>query len=415
MTQTALLDDYAHKLTQLKKQHNYRKLTNIHHQGIHIITNGRTLINLAGNDYLGLASHAHLYDYFLDYLATGKLDTSWQQAKQQHKQQSTRHLAMTSSSSRLLTGNSDVANLLEARLQRLFGKSALLFNSGYHANVGTLSALADAHTVILADKWVHASMIDGMRLSQAKYVRFAHQNFAQLEQLLAKYQADNHYRKIIVATESIFSMDGDVSNLMALVALKKAYPKTMLYVDEAHAVGVRGQQGLGVAHEQGVLSDIDIVVGAFGKAYASVGGFVLCHDIIRQYLINHARTFIFSTALPSWNVAWTDFMLACSEQMDKQRQHLHQLSDKLRHNIHKLHLNCPSHSHIVPIILYDNAHALSVAQQLQQAGFYALAVRPPTVPQGQARIRLCLHANLTDNHLEQLTQQLSHVKPNLPY
>ena len=194
-------------------------------------------------------------------------------------------------------------------LAEMFGASgALVFSSGYHMNAGILPAVADAHTLILADKLVHASLIDGIRLSAARCIRYRHQDYGQLEALLAKSYKD--HEQIIIVTESIFSMDGDVAPLDRLVDLKKRYPGVMLYVDEAHGIGVRGRSGLGVAEEQGCMKDIDFLCGTFGKALASVGAYVVCSEVMRSFLVNRMRTFIFTTALPPLNVAWTKFILS---------------------------------------------------------------------------------------------------------
>ena len=186
----------------------------------------------------------------------------------------------------------------------MFGaESALLFNSGYHANTGILPAVSDTRTLILADKLVHASLIDGIRLSSAKCIRYRHNDLAQLRRLLE----ENHgmYEKMIIVTESIFSMDGDEADLQALVRLKHDYSNLLLYVDEAHAFGARGEKGLGCAEEQNCINDIDFLVGTFGKAAASAGAYIVCRQTIREYLINKMRTFIFTTALPPVNIQWT--------------------------------------------------------------------------------------------------------------
>lgn len=406
-----LLDDYANQLKKLKEQHNYRAIKLIKQDGKYIDNQAYKMLNLASNDYLGLASDEPLRAYFEQYIATGKIDKAWlgnpTNPPIAPSAISVPSLRLGSSSSRLLTGDSQMAHRLEYRLGQLFGRQALLFNSGYHANVGALSALADSSTVILADKWVHASMIDGMRLSQARFYRFRHQDFCQLEQLIDEHHRKADCRRIIVVTESIFSMDGDCTDLVQLVALKHHYPKVMLYVDEAHAVGVRGQGGAGLACELSVRDEIDVLVGAFGKAYASMGGFVVAHPVICEYLINHARTLIFSTALPELMWAWTDFMVACSQLLEYRRTHLQAISRDVIACVQDLGLPCVSQSQIIPVIVKDNDKALIAAQQLQAAGFYVLAVRPPTVPKNQARLRLCLNATLQRDDIAQLTTQLT--------
>ena len=208
----------------------------------------------------------------------------------------------------MLTGNFTVYEELETELAHLFGtEAALVFNSGYHANTGILPAVSDAQTLILADKLVHASLIDGIRLSAAKCIRYRHNDLAQLERLLKEHHSA--FRQIIIVTESIFSMDGDQADLPALAELKRRYGNVLLYVDEAHAFGVRGRQGLGCAEESGCTGDIDFLVGTFGKAAASAGAYIVCRKVIREYLVNRMRTLIFTTGLPPVNIAWTLFVV----------------------------------------------------------------------------------------------------------
>ena len=369
----SLLDHYAEQLDQLRQQGNFRQFRSNQQQGKTIEIQQQQMLNLSSNDYLGLASDLRLREQFFDETPNAQR-------------------LMSASSSRLLTGNFPAYEQLEATLTQLFhGRAALLFNSGYHMNIGILPALADAKTLILADKLVHASMIDGIRLSSAKYLRYRHNDLAHLQQLLTQYHADDNYERIIVVTESIFSMDGDETDLAALVALKQHFAKVMLYVDEAHAIGVRGQQGLGCAEQYGVIDAIDFLVGTFGKAVASVGGYLICDPIIRDYLINRMRPLIFSTAQPPICMAWTQFMLNQIVHMQAQRQHLAALSQYMQHWIRAKGFVCPSTSQIVPVMIGDSTATVSKAQQLQTAGFYVMPVRPPTVPQGSSRLRICLN------------------------
>lgn len=369
----SLLDHYAEQLDQLRQQGNFRQFRSNQQQGKTIEIQQQQMLNLSSNDYLGLASDLRLREQFFDETPNAQR-------------------LMSASSSRLLTGNFSAYEQLEARLMQLFhGRAALLFNSGYHMNIGILPALADAKTLILADKLIHASMIDGIRLSSAKYLRYRHNDLAHLQQLLTQYHADDNYERIIVVTESIFSMDGDETDLAALVALKQQFAKVMLYVDEAHAIGVRGQQGLGCAEQYGVIDAIDFLVGTFGKAVASIGGYLICDPIIRDYLINRMRPLIFSTAQPPICMAWTQCMLNQIVHMQAQRQHLAALSQYMQHEIRAKGFVCPSTSQIVPVIIGDSSATVSKAQQLQAAGFYVMPVRPPTVPQGSSRLRICLN------------------------
>lgn len=382
------LDHYSAQLEQLKQQGNLRQFTSNIQHGRTIQINGQSMLNLSSNDYLGLASDLHLREQFFDQTPNDLR-------------------VMSSSSSRLLTGNFPEYEQLEASLsQAFYGRSALLFNSGYHMNIGILPALSDARTLILADKLIHASMIDGIRLSSAKYVRYRHNDLNHLSQLLQKYHADESFDRIIVVTESIFSMDGDETDLAELVRIKQQFSKVMLYVDEAHAIGVRGEQGLGCAQQYGVINEIDFLVGTFGKALASVGGYLICHAIIRDYLINSMRPLIFSTAQPPICMAWTNFIFQKVLELNQQRQHLQQISQYLQQAVQAKGFDCPSTSHIVPVIMGESQKTVNKAKALQQQGFYVMPVRPPTVPQHGSRLRICLTSQLNQADLDQLVALL---------
>jgi len=383
----SLLDHYTEQLEQLRQQGNFRQFTLNEQSGRWITIQDRTMLNLASNDYLGLAADLSFREEFLDTL---KIERA----------------LFSSSSSRLLTGNFAEYEQFENSLSKAFGRAALLFNSGYHMNIGILPALCDSKTVILADKLVHASIIDGIRLSTAQYVRYRHNDLQHLGQLLQKYHHDEQIQRIIVVTESIFSMDGDETDLAALAQLKQRFAKTMLYVDEAHAIGVRGEQGLGCAEQYGVLDQIDFLVGTFGKAIASVGGYIICDSIIRDYLINKMRPLIFSTALPPISMAWSDFIFNKVLSMQQQRQHLAETSQYLQQAVIAKGFSSPSSSHIIPIILGESQAAIEKARYVQQQGFYAMPVRPPTVPQNSSRLRISLTSLVQKNELEQLVECL---------
>ncbi|NNH26197.1 8-amino-7-oxononanoate synthase [Acinetobacter terrestris] len=383
-----LLNSYAAKLGALKQQGNLRQFTSNIQQGRYIEINNQKMLNLSSNDYLGLASDIKLREQFFD------------ETPNQLR-------IMSSSSSRLLTGNFPEYEQLESSLSQAFqGRAALLFNSGYHMNIGILPALCDSKTLILADKLVHASMIDGIRLSTAKYVRYRHNDLDHLTQLLQTYHADESFDRIIVVTESIFSMDGDETDLAELVRIKKQFARVMLYVDEAHAIGVRGEQGLGCAEQYGVIDDIDLLVGTFGKALASVGGYLICHSIIREYLINSMRPLIFSTAQPPLCMAWTDFIFQKVLALKNERQHLNTISQSLQQAVLGKGFDCPSTSHIVPVILGESQKTVDKATQLQQAGFYIMPVRPPTVPKHSSRLRISLITQVSQTDLDQLVALL---------
>ena len=299
------MDRYASQLETLAHNGNLRRLPDMEPQGLYLVRDGVSMLNLSSNDYLGLADNVALKSEFLQTLDP-------------------KTCRFSSTSSRLLTGNYPAYTRLEKRLAQLYGaESALVFNSGYHANSGILPAVTDSRSLILADKLVHASIVDGIGLSKARCIRYRHNNYEQLERLVAE-NADQ-YERIFIVTESIFSMDGDESDLPRLVTLKRQYPQVCLYLDEAHAFGVRGQLGLGCAEEQEVVGDIDFLVGTFGKAAASMGAFVICSETMKQYLVNTMRPLIFTTALPPVNLEWTLFIVNKICDMQERREHLAQM------------------------------------------------------------------------------------------
>lgn len=381
------LDHINQELLTLKEKRNYRSLPPLIHDGRDVILNEQRMLNLSSNDYLGLANDVSLREEFLKTITPETF-------------------LPTSSSSRLLTGNFTDYQKLEQQLAVLFRtESALIFNSGYHANTGILPAISNAHTLILADKLVHASLIDGIKLSTAKCIRYRHNDIAQLQRLISENH--NTYEQIIIVTESIFSMDGDEADLRALVQLKSSYSNILLYVDEAHAFGVRGEKGLGCAEEQGCINDIDFLVGTFGKAIASAGAYIVCRQLVREYLINKMRTFIFTTALPPINIQWTSWVLKHLPDLQSKRIHLLQISKKLMEALTARGFHCPSVSHIVPMIVGASEDTLLKAEELQRKGFYALPVRPPTVPEGTSRIRFSLTADITEHEIDQLIKLIN--------
>lgn len=340
-------------------------------------------IDMTSNDYLGLGA---AWNKFMPEFKNRYPDASF-----------------SSSASRLLSARQDNHLNLENLLGSLYNKEVLLFNSGYHANVGIIQALAIPGTIFLCDKLVHASMIDGLKLSGTEYRRWHHNDIASLRLLLEK----NRDKRCIVALESVYSMDGDIAPLKEIVDLKKDYPEMILYVDEAHAFGTRGRKGLGVAEETGVIDQIDILVGTLGKAAASSGAFVATHPILKEYFVNCSRSFIFSTALPPVNAAWSHFMIINMLRMTKEREHLDQISRRFREELEKISGKpIDSRSHIVPFLIGDASEALKVATRLSLKGIDALPIRRPTVPEGGERIRFSLSSDMTDQQIDYVLEAL---------
>lgn len=362
------------KLEQIKTNGQYRSLRSNTQDGAYIVLpDSKEMLNLSSNDYLGIASNKKLQEEFYQTIAA-----------------ESNALRLSASSSRLLTGNFSIYDKCEQYLGGLYSKTALIFNSGYHANTGILPSLTTNKDLILADKLVHASIIDGIRLSSAECIRFKHNDMLQLERILK--ERAHLYEHVWIATESIFSMDGDIADLPKLVQLKKAYPNVMLYIDEAHAVGVRGKRGLGLCEELNIVSDIDFIIGTFGKALAGIGAYVICKPEYKEWLINTMRTLIFTTALPPINLHWSLFILKRLDSFEKERTELNNLISLFRKNVH--FENTISQSHIIPFMIGDSKKAVEKSEDLQSKGYFALAVRPPTVPQNTSRLRLSLRSDL---------------------
>lgn len=377
---------YEEELRRLETEGNRRILPDAEHNGKFITVNGNRMLNLSSNDYLGLADDKNLFDSFIN-----TADKSIE--------------VLSASSSRLLTGNFPIYRELETMLASMFGReAAMVFNSGYHMNTGILPAITDNSSLILADKLVHASLIDGIRLCNAKCIRYRHQDYRQLERLLTQHHSN--FNRIIIVTESIFSMDGDVADLKLLTEIKKRFPNVMLYIDEAHGAGVRGEKGLGLAEEQNCIGDIDFLCGTFGKALCSVGAYIICNRVIKDYLINKMRTFIFTTALPPLNIAWTKFIIERLPDMKDRRNHLEMLSSGLRDFFGNRGLGSVSESHIIPMIAGESRNAILKADDMQKKGIYVLPIRPPTVPEGTSRLRFSITASLTDKELQYIKDSI---------
>ena len=381
---------YQDKINLKKEQGSFRSLRNIDEIRKQMQQSANGFVNLSSNDYLGLATDLELRKEFLSQLTPEMLRFS-------------------SSSSRLLTGNTEEYEIFEKELAQAYhAEAALLFGSGYHANSGIIPAITDEHTLILADKLIHASMIDGIRLSSARFVRYRHNDYAHLEHLIEI----NHqqYESILIATESIFSMDGDEADLGTLIRLKKKYPNVELYIDEAHAVGLRGKNGLGCCEEQHCIADIDYLIGTFGKALASTGAFLICSAEVRDFLINTVRPFIFTTALPPVNISWSRFIFSHLPDFEKRRIHLRHISGLLHSFLESSGRSNVSTSQIIPFIIGENNKTLEIAEQLQRKGFYVLPIRPPSVPEGTARLRISLSAEHSEQQILQLIEELKQIK-----
>lgn len=377
------MKSFGEILRDLEEKGNLRKLPSN-------IQSGNEYLDFSSNDYLGLAKKWKLFmpefqERFSDY-------------------------GFSSSASRLLSSRQEIFLRLEDYLLSLYGKPALLFNSGYHANVGVIGALSLLpSTLFVCDKLVHASIIDGLRISGAEFKRFLHNDLNALTRILDKESAI--YERIIIVAESIYSMEGDISPIKEIVKLKNNYSNLWLYLDEAHAFGVRGEKGLGIAEEFNVLKEIDFLIGTFGKAAASAGAFVITDTDVKEYLINYSRSFIFSTALPPINVAWSLFMIEKLIDMKPQRERLKEISLEFKKFIESFtdEIN-PSQSQIIPLITGNSKKALEIASLLKdQFKIIALPIRRPTVPPGKECIRFSLSSSFSQSVIKYLEESLSSI------
>ncbi len=384
---TRLQDEVA----DLQRLARFRELRDIecmeHGQAVY---EGGKLWNFSGNDYLGVAGDLKLRQSFFGTL--NQPTATWQR------------WGNSAASSRLLTGNHNAYRELETKLSSWYnGRAALVFNSGYHANIGILPALAGKGDLILSDKLNHASIIDGLRLGEAEFKRYRHLDYSQLEQLLI--QAQGRYRQIFVITESIFSMDGDVADLKLLCELKARFGAFLL-VDEAHSVGVRGVSGGGLAEELGVLDQVDMIIGTFGKALGGTGAYGIMEPVVREYLINRMRPLIFTTGLPPVVINWNSFAVDRVQAMTGARERLQSWGERLRQIIVSHGYETDGSSQIVPLLVGDDERCVKLAAKLRESGILVFAIRPPTVPAGTSRLRFSLNAALPEVAFEQLNKAL---------
>ena len=363
-----MFEHYSEILKDLKSHSHFRNIKDFTEKDAkYIYLKDKRLINLSSNNYLGFADNKKITEEFLNY--TGD------------------KFSLGSASARLLTGTLPVYKELEKLITTLFNKeSALLFNSGYHANVGINSSIASKGDVIFSDKLNHASIIDGMRLSEAKFFRYPHNNMEALEKLLNRER--KNFNNAIIVSESVFSMDGDIADIEKLVELKEKY-NCLLILDEAHAFGVFGKTGLGVAETLGLTDKVDLIVGTFGKAIGSMGAFAAGNNIIINYLTNKARSFIFSTALPPINIAFSKWIIENKLPFTYEK----------RTKMLELGQKAGSQSHIIPLVIGDNKETVDTCDILFQNGYFTLPIRPPTVPEGTSRIRISLTVDINEREL----------------
>ncbi len=383
---SASLDAALASALDLRRQQNlYRERAVVDSpQQVALQKNKRALVSFCSNDYLGLANHPKVIEAFTRAAA---------------------NYGVGSGASHLVCGHSAEHHALEEELADFLGRPrVLLFSTGYMANLGVINALVGRDDHVLEDRLNHASLLDGALLSSAKFTRFKHNDIQHLSQLLTQSRA----RRKLIPVDGVFSMDGDFADLPALAALAKKH-NAWLMVDDAHGLGCVGEHGRGsVEHFALSNEDVPIVVGTLGKAFGTFGAFVAGSDALIETLIQFSRTYIYTTALPPAVAAATRASLAIIQNEPERREKLNVLIDKFREGCAELGVSLmPSTTAIQPVVLGDAAKALAVSQALERRGFWVSAIRPPTVPQGSARLRFTLSSEHSHTQVDALLQALA--------
>lgn len=342
-----------------------------------VFLDGREVLLFSSNNYLGLANHPVL---------------------KRAAQEAIERYGCGSGASRLISGSMDLHRVLEQQLATFKQTdAALVFPSGYHANIGAISALMGPGDTILSDALNHASIVDGCRLSRAAIQVFRHRDMAHLEQLLATGSSGQR----LIVTDSVFSMDGDVAPLADIVTLARRY-QAWVMVDEAHATGVFGSHGGGVVEELGLTHDVEVQMGTLGKALGGFGAYIAGSRELIEWLINRARSFIYTTGVPPAVAASALAALEIVEQEPERRQQLWRNATFLRQGLEELGYKLgPTSSPILPVIIGDASPTMALATALLQRGVFAQGIRPPTVPEGTARLRVTPMATHTQAQLVQ--------------
>lgn len=348
--------------------------------------NSKKLINFCSNDYLGLTTHPEVIDRSVFYI---------------------KKYGAGSGASRLVSGTLTIHEQLEKKLVNTFEVEAvLLFNSGFQANISLLPALVDRNSLILADRKSHNSLLQGVLLSNAELKRFRHNDYDHLEELLIKSKKGD-YNRVWIVSETVFSMDGDQSEVDKLIYLANKYD-ALLYSDDAHALGVLGPKGLGLNYKK---EDITLSMGTFGKAFGSFGAFVGCSKLMKKYLVNFCSGFIYTTALPPGVMGAIDAALDLIPRMETERKILLENVRYLKSSLTKLGYDLgTSASQIIPVIIGSEKETVDLSNYLETKGFWASAIRPPTVEKGASRVRLTLTAKHTKTQIDDLIKAFAEWK-----
>lgn len=382
---------FEEELADLNSKNLYRRLRSLEPgDGTSAFFRGKEILLFCGNDYLGLSRHPRVI---------------------QSAQNALKHYGVGSGAARLISGTTDIHTRLEEKLAAFKNKDqAVIFSAGYLANLGVLTAFAGEKDLIVMDKLCHASLIDAAKLSGATIRVFPHKNYSRCEEIISK--AGGYGKKILV-TDTVFSMDGDLADLEALVQIKEKYG-CLLVADDAHGTGVMGLHGRGLAEDQKLESKIDIVTGTLSKALGGLGGFAAGSFLLMDYLVNKARPFIFATSLPPVICAAALEAIWVIEAEPGLRH-------KLWRNVQILHEGLtrqgwklpPIVSPILPLMVGEEKEALALSESLLEQGILVPAIRTPTVPKGKARLRVTVSAAHEENHIHKLLKILQKYVPNV--
>lgn len=377
------LDQLQAELQSRQEDHLLRRLRPLDRCAAHVFHQGRSLLNLAGNDYLALAAHPHLARAVAD---------------------AARQYGVGGGASRLVSGHLELHRRIESCFAAFkHAQAALITPTGYTANLAALSALAGPDDLIALDKLNHASLIDAAQSTGAQVRVYPHLNLEKLRRLLESHA---EARRRFIVTDSVFSMDGDCADLPALAALRDRY-QAILMVDEAHATGILGSTGAGLAEHQGVAGRIDVTISTAGKALGGLGGIITGPQVVIDTIVNRARSFIYTTAVPPTQAAAIGAALEVVANEPHRRRRLAELNESARGRLRRMGWKVAEDpTPIIPLIVGEPAAALALSSRLEQAGYLVPAIRPPSVAPGSARLRLTLRCDLDDAELDRFLDTL---------
>lgn len=364
------------ELNRFKNENRFRTLKTINSNSI----------NLSSNDYVGLGNDSNLIqDFYKNYT----------------------YLPLSSSSSRLISGTYPIIDKLENKLESIYKKPALFFNSGFDCNCCVIETFCDNNTLVISDKLNHASIHDGIIHSGATLLRYRHLDLKHLRKILENNS--KKYETILVISETIYSMDGDCVDLKKLIDLKKEF-NFLLMIDEAHSFAVHS---FGMCYEMDCLEFVDFLTIPLGKGGGSTGSYLICDQIYKDYIINKGRKFIYTTALPPVNIAWNLFILERMDSFSDKRLKLKELTTISHELIKKYNMETLSTTHIISIIIGNNSKLDRIVEYLSSKNYFIYGVKEPTVPKGTSRIRIGLSPNISVENITTFFKELNYAINNI--